>query len=70
MDIPISLGLFAVIQVVSAKANPRVHSREFTSGSGFSALTIYPALRGGCGLRESGLPQVRVRPRTVGFNLR
>lgn len=65
--IPISPGLFPVMQVVSRKLIRGVHTREFTSGSGFSTLTIYPALRRGekeggggkvRGLRESGLPEV------------
>lgn len=74
--IPISPGLFPVMQVVSRKLIRGVHTREFTSGSGFSTLTIYPALRRGekeeegggkvRGLRESGLPEVPVRPSRSG----
>lgn len=74
--IPISPGLFPVMQVVSRKLIRGAHTREFTSGSGFSTLTIYPALRRGekkegrggkvRGLRESGLPEVPARPSRSG----
>lgn len=54
------------MQVVSRKLIHGAHTREFTSGSGFSTLTIYPTLRGVRGLRESGLPEVPVRPSRSG----
>lgn len=52
--IPISPGLFPVMQVVSRKLIRGAHTREFTSGSGFSTLTIYPALRRGGEEEEKG----------------